>query len=185
MTDSSVNLSWEPSLSEDAVKQVLKRRLAGGSNWEKIAELPITDRYYADRNISGETNFEYSIETIDESGLKSETTNFILAKTQKKVKLSVPSDLQGEYDKAQNAVNLKWQAINPAANENSWVTIYRSYDNNKGINPDMQVFATAKSTANSFRDKSLIGSGKYRYSIVISSNSGQSAMSNIIDVEVK
>jgi len=185
VTDSSVNLSWEPSLSEDATKQFVKRRLAGVSNWEKIAELPITDRFYTDKNISGETSYEYSIETIDESGLKSETTNFIQAKTQKRIKLTSPTELQVNYDKAQNGVILKWQSVQPSNIEPSWITIYRSYDNNNGQFSEMQLFTTTKSTANSYKDKSLIGKGKYRYSILVSTNSGQSAMSKIVEVEVK
>ncbi|MGA2297014.1 MAG: fibronectin type III domain-containing protein, partial [FCB group bacterium] len=185
VTDSSINLSWEPSLSEDAVKQFLMRRIAGENKWVQIAELPIKDRYYSDQNLTDETNYEYSIETIDDSGLKSITNNFIRAKSQKKNKLSSLTDLQADYDKAQNAIILKWNFKNSTSNDNFWFTIYRSYDNNTGQRPEMQLFATAKSSADSFKDKLLIGNGKYRYSVVVSTNSEQSEKSKIVEVEVK
>ena len=183
VTDSSVDLSWEPCRSEDAVKQYLMRRVSGENNWNRIAEFPLNINYYSDKNLSDETGYEYSLETIDESGLKSVTNNFIQAKSQKKTKLTSPTDLQAEYDKSQNAVILKWNSRNSDAN--SWITIYRSYDNNNGQNNDMQLFETAKSSTNTFKDKSLIGKGKYMYSIVVSTNSEHSEKSKIAEAEVK
>jgi fibronectin type 3 domain-containing protein len=58
VTDSSINLKWEYSRSNDVSVQQVLRRSNGQGEWEKIAELKPGVSFYSDKNLVNNANYE-------------------------------------------------------------------------------------------------------------------------------
>lgn len=71
VNDTSVRISWYPSLSKDVAAQTLLRKEDGLSSWKSIASLSPTDSTYRDTNVQAGKYYSYAIEVSDSSGLRS------------------------------------------------------------------------------------------------------------------
>lgn len=129
VNDSSIHLKWEHSRSKDVSNQILYRRISGESSWNKLKDLSINESEYIDSDILSNTDYEYSIETIDSSGLKSLTEDYLGVKS---INLKNKSDYNFDvkYNKNDKSLKIKWLS-NSNCNDN--IYIYKVSDSNNMI----------------------------------------------------
>jgi hypothetical protein len=184
VTDTSINLEWVPSTSEDAVIQTVLRRLSGEENWSKLADIPMNVGSYIDKNITANSDYEYAIRTTDDSKLNSVTENLIHAKALRNGIVFGIKDLKAVYDETKGIVNLSWEFDESMMNGKYWFSIYRSYSKSSPDN-NLQMVESLGSDLRLFVDKLLYGKGFYNYSVQVVSNNGQSGLSRNVSIEIK
>lgn len=175
MTDSSINLSWQKSSSDDVKKNKLLRKTQSGT-WVKLNEWPAKDdpQKYTDTDLLYDGQYLYRLETEDSSG------NFSFSESQLiHFKPGIIKKIQGlkfHVDRSKRSIELEWIMKNDAIFS---FTIYKA----KGNGP-LQVYKTLKADLFHFIDKDLYPNNKYRYAIKATLVSGtDTQLSDILEVE--
>ncbi len=160
--DGGVEIRW--NACEGAVNYYIMRREAGKTDWEKIAIRSANlDTFYKDRNVVDGVEYEYDINSatdLYESVTNSQGEKIIYVKTPEL--LSVSNTFSG--------IELKWSA-HPKAT--SYV-IYR-----RVIGVDDTLIRYRELNATSFVDTQVEPGSTYTYSIMVVTNSGNSAYNTI------
>jgi uncharacterized protein len=170
VTDSSVQLKWHPSSSEDLAKQMLLKRLKNEEEWNVIDSLPPSVSAYLDKDIETNTMYEYSIISVDNAGLLSEPAFPVMARPYDSGKRNPVKNLNSEYNQSNKTVTLTWNYI-PLEKERTWYVIYKA--KNEG---DFKEHKSVNGETFSFID-SNIKPGTTKYGIVVmTSYGGESEM---------
>lgn len=127
VTDTNVLLQWYPSTSDDAKMQVLFRRLKEEDSWQALDTFDIQTASFTDNEVEIKVNYEYTIVTIDESGLKSDPAFPVMARPYDTGKRQPVGNLLAEYNDENKTVSLRW-TYTPNPKERSWYVIYRTSD---------------------------------------------------------
>jgi hypothetical protein len=176
VSDSTANISWIPSSSDDALKQILSRKEDGHAEYKEIKTFDNKTRSYFDSEVIPGHWYSYIIQTIDESGLKSEKSFPLRIKPYvtgikpnvKQLKIVLLED--------HKSVNVSWS---PASNENQRVLIYRKINNG-----DMQLVEGINNPIKEFKDK-IYAKGIYYYATKVKYNDGgESLLSEFLKTEV-
>ncbi|MDA3953468.1 MAG: hypothetical protein PF485_07460, partial [Bacteroidales bacterium] len=177
VTDTSVYVSWIPSSSKDAVKQILYKR-EPEKEWQAYKEFENDIITFTDNQVSKEKIYEYSLVAIDDAGLASEHSKFLVIRIYNTGVQTQVSNFKAELADDEKSVILAWEY-----DESSDCTflIYRAY-NGGGL----QMFASANKGSKQYIDKNIALKGTYTYAIkAINKNGNKSTLSDNVKVEIK
>lgn len=172
-------LTWNPSTSTDAVKQLLYRRVENDTAWKVIGELPNQTSQYVDTAVAPRTTYSYTIVAIDKSGLHSERALPVQGRPYGRAELSPVDQVQATYDSTQGVVVLVWQYPQPPQ-EKYWYVIYRAVDHHP-----LQQYRAVEARERRFVDRELVGHGQYRYAVRVMTPLGQSPLSEEVTTDVR
>ena len=170
VTDSSVQLKWHPSSSSDLAKQIVLKRLQGEENWKNIDTLDVSVSQYIDKDVKTKIMYEYSILSIDLSGLSSDPAFPVMARPYDSGKRTPVQNLTAQYEQSNKTVNLSWNYA-PAEKERTWYVIYKaindgSFKEHKSVNSETLSFVDGN-----------VKPGNVKYGIVVmTSHGGESEM---------
>ena len=177
VSDSSVQLQWASSPSEDVRYQELSRRSADSTTWRVLDTLSAQTQTYTDRRVERRRTYEYSIVTIDSAGLRSAPALSVLARPYDTGIRPPVSDLRASYDSQKKAARLTWSYV-PVDRENFWFVIYRS-----AAGTPLVQYRAVDGVARSFEDDG-ISPGSYQYAIkVMTGIGGQAPLSAAVQLE--
>lgn len=165
VTDSSVQLKWHPSSSEDLAKQVLLRKTSDAKNWTVIDSLPPITSSYTDKKVEQNQIYTYSIISVDSSGLKSKPAAEVVARPYDTGKRMPVSQFTAEYAEREKAIILKWN-YNPRNTEKTWYVIYRAEGDGQ-----LKEYKSVEGNTFTFTDKN-IPAYSYKYGIVVMTSFG-------------
>lgn len=165
VTDTSVWLQWHPSPSEDLAKQLLLRRKQEEEKWGVIDSFAPALSSYTDKNVQKNIVYEYTIISVDSSGLSSKPAFGVIARPYDTGKRKPVENFTAEYVQNDNAVTLKWK-YTPEIDEKWWYVIYKAtgddnYKEHKAVD----------SAASSFTD-TQVTKATYLYGIVVMTSFG-------------
>lgn len=178
VTDTNVLLKWYPSTSNDVKMQVLYRMLKDENTWQVLDTFDIQINSFVDNHVEIKMNYEYTIVTIDKSGLKSEPAFPVMARPYDTGKRKPVENLLAEYNYENKTVNLSWN-YTPNPKERSWYVIYKS--KNGG---DFKEYKSLKSSEFEFTDGN-VNQGKTDYGIVVMTSHGGESEMEIVSVNVE
>lgn len=173
-----VVLTWNPSTSSDAVKQILYRRVENDTAWKVIAELANQTMQYTDTAVAPRTKYSYTLEAIDRSGLHSERALPVQGRPYGSALVKPLDRLQAVYDTTGGVVVMEWQYLQPPQ-EKYWYVIYRAVDHHP-----LQQYRAVDASERRFIDRELVGAGRYRYTVRVMTPVEQSPMSEEVEVIV-
>jgi hypothetical protein len=179
VTDSSVELRYVPSSSEDVAYHAVLRRAQGSERWDSVARAANLDTFFLDRAVKRNVTYEYAMLAIDSSGLRSEQSAAVVARPYDPGVRPVVSDLAAAYDAAKGTVTLTWSY--PRADEEYWFIVYRA-----GADGMLRSYARVASTARTFVDTQPEPKGTtMSYAVrVVARIGAQSALSEKVGVRV-
>lgn len=170
VTDSSVQLKWFPSSSHDLAMQIILKRLKDEEEWIKIDTLETSVSFYIDKDIETNTMYEYSILSIDKSGLLSKPAFPVMARPYDSGKRNPVENFNLKYNESNKTVTLTWNYI-PLEKERTWYVIYKS--KNEGT---LKEYKSLNGETFYFMDSNT-KPGKTKYGIVVmTSHGGESEM---------
>lgn len=170
-----VDMRWAISSSKDVVKQVLNRRRKG-EDWHVLTQLSAEISAYRDTLVSRNTWYEYALEAVDDSGLRSEKSFPLNVKVYDSgVRPGVKDVMVRKSDNGKSVV-LTWKYI---SNVQCHVVIYRAVNN-----APLEMYQSAAIAEMSFIDLN-IHNGKYQYAIkVMYDDGGESELSKTASIEI-
>ena len=171
VTDSSVYFEWIPSTSEDVSYQIIQKKKQVDQNWKIIDSLSNTISNYLDLDVEKTITYEYTIVSVDSSGLQSPLAFPINGRPYDTGKRKPVDNFTAIYNPKDNAVVLKWNYL-PANNEKHWYVIYRGVGD-----AYLAEYKAVDGSNNSFVDNNINSAALYKYGIVVmTSNGGESKM---------
>ncbi len=180
VSDSAVMLAWANSSSDNVKNQRLYRRKPGEGAWTMLASLPSRENSFTDRKVSRGEMYEYSLEAVDSSGLRSSLALPVQGRPYDTGMRAGISDLRAALDAKGKSVRLTW-TYRPAFKERYWFVIYRSFGAD-----GLTQYQSVDSRAHTFEDHDFIGGGTYRYAVrVMTEKGGRSPLSQPQPVLVK
>ncbi len=178
VTDSSVVLEWITSPSKDVAHQRLLKRKQGESSWQQIDSLSGIISSYVDKNVEKTLTYDYTIVTVDSSGLES-APSFLVSGRPYDTGRRVPvNNLTARYDDKNSSVVLSWDYKNPPK-EKYWFVIYRGYE------PD-NTFELKSVDSNTFNysDKEISRNTKYYYAVAVMTSFGGQSEKVVVEVNI-
>lgn len=166
VTDTSVVLEWIPSTSEDVAFQKLCKRRQGENNWKLVDSLSASKDSYTDYNVEKTIAYEYTIISVDSSGLLSPFAFPVIGRPYDTGRRASVSKFIANYDDKTSSVVLTWEYINPPK-ENYWFVIYRGINNN-----ELLELKSVDSTNRTYSDKEILKNRKYFYAISVMTTMG-------------
>jgi uncharacterized protein len=171
-SDSSVTLYWMASASSDVHAHVLFRRVPPRGDWIQIASLHGKASQYVDREVVQNTMYEYHIEAVDSSGLRSPAKLTVQARPFDSGIRPPVKELSSVFSAKDNTVTLSWSYA-PVKKEKLHFVIYRS----KSGEPISRL-RSVDSSRRSFVDAEVAGPGFYDYAVkVMTQNGAESPLS--------
>ena len=175
-TDSSIQLIWHLSSSNDVATYKLLKSDKAEDNWQVIKEWAGKDslKNYSDTSISIGKRYKYRLEVYDESknySLVNSPSILFQPAFAPKIKT-----LKGVIDLKQRSITLSWaNTMNDVYN----YTLYKS----KGDEP-LRVFETLEAKTDVYNDTELYPNNKYRYAIKATLKSGiETKMSQVLELD--
>ncbi|AFH50860.1 Hypothetical protein IALB_3157 [Ignavibacterium album JCM 16511] len=166
VTDTSVFIEWVPSTSADLAYQKLLRRKQGDSDWKMIDSLSANVSSYTDTKVEKTITYEYTIISVDSSGLKSPFAFPVFGRPYDTGRRESVAKLTAKYDDNTSSVILNWDYLNPP-NEKYWFVIYRGTDNNK-----LMELKSVDGANKSYSDKEIVKGKKYFYAVSVMTSMG-------------
>jgi len=173
-TKEGVELSWQPSGSQDVVKYEVYRKGDGGQWIRLTTKAAGKDSVYTytDQNLNSNTTQYYTVIAVDEASLESPPTPVVSGF--KLPSLKAAAAVNAVIDRVGNKIILRWSYDD--ANAVSY-RIYRKMNNGQ-----MMLYRTVKEKQ--FNDTGVIVNNDYSYAVMVIFNDGsQSKLSK--EVEVK
>jgi hypothetical protein len=178
VTDTSVVLKWHASTSEDVQIQILLRKKMDQEDWNAIDTLDNKESSYIDYDVESRTVYEYTIVTVDESGLKSDPAFPVKARPYDSGKRKSVENLVVSYNQNNNTVTLNW-TYKPKAKERFWYVVYKAKED--GI---FKEYKALESNIVEFMDNS-VRQGKTEYGIVVMTSSGGESEMEIVNITIE
>ena len=178
VTDTSVVLKWYASTSEDVQMQVLLRKKIDQENWNAIDTLYNQESSYVDYNVDARTVYEYTIVTVDESGLESNQAFPVKARPYDLGKRKAVENLLANYNAGNNTVKVSWN-YNSDIKERFWYVIYKAKGD--GV---FKEYKALKSDVVEFIDNST-KQGKTEYGIVVMTSAGGESEMATVSIKIE
>ncbi|GAA4410860.1 hypothetical protein GCM10023187_35980 [Nibrella viscosa] len=172
-TDTTVQISWRPSSSDDVKEHLLLRRNEPTERWREHARLPTNQFTYVDAAVKSRTAYQYAIVAVDSAGLRS-AESFPLHVATPATYPRPASRLSAQYVNDQKAVILQWHLTNDYAR----YIVYRGVDGQP-----LRSYGVSN-RERSFTDKA-VSKGRYQYAVkVIYQDGSESGLSNRTSITV-
>lgn len=128
VSDTSVEITFVNSSSEDAARNILLRRESGQLKFDSIfSNANASIIKYTDTKITGGRQYEYAMVARDDGGLPSKISRSIQIKTLLNNRLPAPI-IQGSYDNQAKKVSLSFVVDDKVINRRLKVEIYKRAD---------------------------------------------------------
>jgi fibronectin type 3 domain-containing protein len=178
-TDSSVMLKWAPSASEDLKWHILYRRLAGEQKWIPMDTVSKSDRSYIDKSVQENTLYEYLVEAVDSTGLRSPAAVPVQARSYDTGVRPTVENLTARFEEKNKRIVLRW-LYRARKLENYFFIVYRA-----ARDAGLAKYRSVESAQASFTDVDLVGSGVYEYAVqVVTENGSASPICDKVQVVV-
>jgi hypothetical protein len=177
--DSTIELSWHNSSSDDVVMHQLLRRAGGEKNWKTIAQWEgyPTKTDFIDENTIPKTYYEYTMLARDSSNLVSENAPVLAVRAYDSGRRTGIEQVRVVYNAEKKRNEIQWEYA--PIGKYSFI-IYRSYKDS-----GLAKYARVENDLRTFNDRDLIGSGNYTYAIkVIYIDGGESPLSDNVQVVI-
>jgi hypothetical protein len=177
----SIAVQWSKSFSKDVRDYLIERRLNGDSletDWKQIYTATGLDTAYVDATIQQYTSYDYRLQAVDSSNLKSDlssTMSYFAKKPVQKVK-SI-TNLNAYVSREKKYIELNWSLSNPDIVE---VLIYRAENRNEN---EVSLIATLPASRKIYDDESIKENTLYTYYLKAVFRNGGSSEFQKIDVE--
>jgi uncharacterized protein len=181
ITDTSVNLEYAPSFSEDTKYHIIYRIKEDGQSEDSISFSGPKDSFFYDSKIIPGETYKYYLVAVDSSNLRSNPCMAVVAKTLTDIKLPPVYNLKVELNENNNEPIIFWDYT--VTNEEILFVIYRDF-NNTGL----KKFSTENDmSARRFQDKTISGfKCDVKYAVkVISKNGKESILSESVLISLK
>lgn len=178
VTDTSVFIEWIPSSSEDLAYQKLLRRTQGERDWKIIDSLSAKVSSYTDHNVEKTITYEYTIISVDSSGLQSPVSFPVVGRPYDTGKRLAVSGLTARYDVKNSFVDLSWEYKNPPK-EKFWFVIYRGTDPNRLLE-----LKAIEGSGRNYSDREISKGRKYFYAVAVMTSMGGQSEKVITEVTV-
>jgi fibronectin type 3 domain-containing protein len=179
VTDSAVMFEIVPSSSEDVKYHRLLRKLSSTDRWDSIAVLTASANNYIDRTGGINAEYDYTIEAVDEAGLRSEQSNIITARRYDTGVRDTVRNVRARFDAAARNVTLEWEY-----NDNGEQVSYLIY---RGDAAEITSYSLVKDrTRRAFTDTSLPTGSSIRYAVkVIAASGAESRLTTPVTVTIR
>ncbi len=148
-----ITLEWVPSTSSDVARQYILRRKENEINWTEIRQITDTMTGFTDTTAEANVVYQYTLQSVDYSGLPSPVEQVLAGSRLAKGKSIV---LKAHADRARGVIVLSWT---PVEKEGKYV-IY------KGTNGTLpQTYAAIEGMSSEFLDNDVHPEDEYRYII--------------------
>ena len=123
--------------------------------------------------------YEYQLQAIDSSGLKSIPSSAVQGRPYDAGVRPNVRDIELVYNEKSNTVTVQWKYPYKLS-EKYWFVVYRGFEEfavrqYRAVEPDKTTFT----------DNDLIGKGRYKYSVRVMSKLGESPMSDLKEIIIK
>jgi uncharacterized protein len=173
VSDTAVSLSWQNSVSEDAVSQLLYRK-EGKGNWREIAQLPQKQQQFIDKTIKPSTAYSYALAAVDDAGLRSMMSFPLKVTVYKSGYQPVVAGLSAQLSADKKTVLLRWNKPNSLP---SRIIIYR-----QSPSSPLTFYEKIDGATVEFKDK-FLGESNYQYAIkAIYANNDETPLSPLVMV---
>lgn len=173
-TDSTLELSWAPSSSEDvAIYQLF--RWSGNEEKRLVMESkPGGSAGFRDTGLQAGTRYQYALWARDEAGLFSQEATLALSTTHTGVRPAL-EDIRVKVDRAAKQIQLGWKT--PAA------YIFRVLVYRAEAGGAIRLYQSVAGSSPTFTDRFLTASTSYQYRLkAIYTDGSESALSNEVKV---
>lgn len=178
VTDSSVSFSWNPSSSEDLSYQLLYRKSTEGDTSTKmIAKLDKKKSSYVDSKLKPKNYYQYTIVSVDSTGLKSDPSFPINLRVYSVSKVAPVNDFKVQLSSDKKTVVVSWSN----KNEKDLINVYRR----NGTEGEIMLIATISSSVGQYNDLKIQGGKSYLYQLQLYNESGEeSILTKAIQIDV-
>ncbi len=151
-----VQLNWIVSSSADAKTTVVYRKEQGGTtDWELLSKIPLPLNYYTDTSAATNTNYLYTLLTVDSSGLESAPINPITIRIPDNGKKQPIDKFLALANRELNKIDLNWKYKVPN------VKTFKLYRGTETEAPTL--YKILEGNTHSFMDTDLTVNTKYTY----------------------
>ena len=180
VSDSSVVLRWASSASPDVQAHVLSRRVAPAEAWYEVATLGRGISQYVDRAVQRNIMYEYRVEAVDSSGLRSPARLTVQARPFDTGVRPPVTELTAVFNQKDNSVSLNW-VYTRTRTESAYFVVYRSRNG-----APITRYRSVDSGQTSFVDHEVTGPAVYEYAVKLMTHNGaESPLSERIRVQVQ
>ncbi len=179
VTDSSVIIDYVSSSSEDVARHLVLRRVSGTETWDSIAALPSIGAQYEDTTAVIDATFDYALQAVDQSGLRSEPSNEITCKRYDTGVRPPAKLVTARYDSTARVVEIGWTYSDLP--EDLAFVIYRA------DGEDLVSYAVvADGKTRSYVDRVPPRAASVRYAIkVVTASGAESVVSEPISIDLR
>ena len=180
-TETAINLKWIPSSSEDVIGYDLLINLDGEDKRKVFIERRSDEKLYeyTDTNIEQGKRYQYTLHSVDESGLKSDPSYPVTIITILKRPKSSINNLSLTKNNDNHYVLLNWSY--PQNEEVKRYVLYRAVEGTSFVS-----YKSIPVGENSFKDYRIRKGIKYEYTIKVVYNTGkQTPFSNIVSASLE
>jgi fibronectin type 3 domain-containing protein len=175
-TDSSVEIEFVPSSSEDVRTQILMRCDDDNKMFQPVAETSANSKMISDRTAKAGTTYNYMMQAIDSAGNRSKWSGIVSARPYPRSVAEGVHDLVAAPLDNFSAITLKW--VNPAGKPR--IVLYRGM-----MDKPVQQYIMLANGEQSFLDKNIQRGIRYSYGIkVFDADSAESRMSNLMTIDI-
>ncbi|MCB0713881.1 MAG: hypothetical protein KDD67_16255 [Ignavibacteriae bacterium] len=177
VTDTSVQLQYISSSSDDVAYQSLFRSIGEEGEWDSIARINRHDSIFIDRDVEPNVVYRYAMLAVDSSGLQSDLSMSVSGRPYDTGIRPGVTQLRAAYDSTKKEVELEWEY--GGLQENYWFVIYRA-----NADGQLRQFARTSSRARTFVDTENFGIGSTGiYAVrVVTSSGAQSKIDDRVSV---
>ena len=176
--DSTVYLTWHPSVSTDVVQHILYRRPAPRTRWTILAAFDSTQAVsgYQDTSAVPGRTYEYTLVAVDRSGLESPTATPVqVAHIDDGIRDAI-TEFYSKVDRTAKRVELAWSY--PSAKVERYLLFRHA------AGQPLRLLKSVSGTRSTFQDRQLVVNTAYTYRIqAIYRDGGQSPLSEELTVQ--
>ncbi len=177
VTESYVELNWEPSSSKDVIAQEITRTRSGSDESPAKFMVEKGNRSYYDSTADKGVVYRYTIAAIDDDNLRSKESFPVQARVIDKKLMDQVSSLEANYNDSKNSIELKW--VYDERGDYRFM-IYRNFGNDK-----VKRYRSVGASENTFED-GVKDPGTYYYAIKVVEKSGKkSVLSEVVAVSTQ
>jgi fibronectin type 3 domain-containing protein len=159
---------------------VLSRRVAPADAWYQLAALSRDISQYVDHAVQRNIMYEYRVEAVDSSGLRSPARLTVQARPFDTGVRPPVKELIAVFNQKDNSVSLNW-VYTPSRTESAYCVVYRSRNG-----APLSRYRSVDSGQKSFVDHEVTGPAVYEYAVKLMTHSGaESPLSERIRVQVQ
>jgi uncharacterized protein len=177
--DTAVVIDFVPSSSDDVARHVVLRRPSDTQQWDSIAAVRDGETRFADRTSAVNASYDYAVQAVDRSGLRSMPSNEITGRRYDTGVRPTVNNLTAQYDSVAKVVTLAWDYVD--LTEDHAFVIYRS----EGGKLTSHAVVDRRGMR-TYTDQRPPSTAEVRYAIkVVSSTGAESVVSTAVSVNLR